>query len=560
MACAAAIVLLTGGVAIAVGPLFAPYVNYTLGPVGCDPPFDCSQGPIDLTAGDFDGDGNIDIATANVFSDNVTLLFGDGNGALAPVFTATASSGPAGIASGLIDGDPNLDLVVANELSNTISVFLGNGNGTLSSQGDYAMGIAPEGVALADFDHNSNLDVATANLFGDTVSVRLGNGDGTFGPGMQTAVQGSPYRIAVGDLDGDGVLDLAVTLYDASALATLIGNGDGTFLFAGTAAVYENPRGVALADFNGDDDLDAAVATESFDTVNVLLGNGDGTFAPASGYFVGGFPESVVAVDIDGDGAVDLATAEVFGTVDFDSSVSVLLGIGDGSFASAQSYEVALGAFGLLAADLNNDDKPDLATANIDDDTVSVLVNVATPQATLTPTPAPVATCAATPRICRTPAVSGKALMLLKDDVDDAKDVLLWKWLRGAATDASEFGDPVVGEAYRLCVYDDTGLRMEADVPFCPSCWKRRRGFKYRDVAGVPDGLRTVVLTSGGDGDAKIVVRGKGVPLDVPLLTSLGSPLTVQLNRAGAPVCWGATYSFPPALKNDAATFKDKAD
>ena len=55
-------------------------------------------------------------------------------------------------------------------------------------------------------------------------------------------------------------------------------------------------------------------------------------------------------------------------------------------------------------------------------------------------------------------------------------------------------------------------------------------------------------------------VRGKGDGLDMPNLGLLASPLTVQLKRAGGSVCWGATYSFPPALKNTAAMFKDKAD
>ena len=43
-------------------------------------------------------------------------------------------------------------------------------------------------------------------------------------------------------------------------------------------------------------------------------------------------------------------------------------------------------------------------------------------------------------------------------------------------------------------------------------------------------------------------------------LSSLVSPLTVQLKRSGGGVCFGATYSFPPAIKNDGVTFKDKAN
>lgn len=370
---------------------FAPAVNVQLGPSGCTENVDCSEGAIDATAGDFNHDGKLDIATANNGSDDVTILLGDGQGGLTPSLTLSAAAGPSGIASGKLNPDAFLDLVVAKELSNKIGVFLGKLDGTFADEVEYDMGNAPQGVVLADFNSDGKLDVATADLFGDTVSVRLGKGDGTFGDLMQTQVPGSPYEMAVGKLDTGETIDIAVTLYDDAALATLIGNGDGTFMYAGTAsaaAVDDSPRGVALADFNHDGKLDAAVATESFDIVDVLLGNGDGTFQTATSYSVGGFPESVVAADVNGDGIVDLSSADSFGTVDFDGSVSVLLGKGDGTFEDSQQFEVDTGPYGLVAADLDNNRLPDLVTANLDSTTVSVLKNTGTP-----PPPACVGDC-----------------------------------------------------------------------------------------------------------------------------------------------------------------------
>ncbi len=55
-------------------------------------------------------------------------------------------------------------------------------------------------------------------------------------------------------------------------------------------------------------------------------------------------------------------------------------------------------------------------------------------------------------------------------------------------------------------------------------------------------------------------MRGKGLGLDMPDLDGLASPLTVQLKRAGGTVRRGATYTFPPSLKNSATTFRNKAD
>jgi hypothetical protein len=98
----------------------------------------------------------------------------------------------------------------------------------------------------------------------------------------------------------------------------------------------------------------------------------------------------VVAGDFNGDGIIDLATADAFGTIDFDGDVSILVGQGGGAFADAQQFEVDLGPYGLVAADLNGDRLPDLVTANLDSDppTVSTLRNTGTP-----PTPSCVGDC-----------------------------------------------------------------------------------------------------------------------------------------------------------------------
>jgi hypothetical protein len=175
--------------------------------------------------------------------------------------------------------------------------------------------------------------------------------------------------------------------------------------------------------------------------------------------------------------------------------------------------------------------------------------------------------CTPTPAICRTPAVGGRARILLKDNAaDDAKDRLQWRWLKGAATDTTEFGDPINLHTYELCLYGGGSLVASATAPVdatCngASCWRQSgRGFRYRNPTGTPDGLRTIILEAGGNGAARIVVQGKGAALAMPDLTTLASPLTVQLKRAGSTTCWGATYSFPPALRNDGAIFKDRAD
>lgn len=178
---------------------------------------------------------------------------------------------------------------------------------------------------------------------------------------------------------------------------------------------------------------------------------------------------------------------------------------------------------------------------------------------TLTPTPTPL--CGATPRSgCRTP---GKSLLLLKDDSDDdSHDKLIWKWLKGQETLLAALGTPETATRYGLCVYDAIGLVLSAEVPpggTCDAepCWNPlgSTGFKYKDVAGSQAGLTKVLVKSGADGKAKMIVKGKGIDLPDPTL-GLTFDVTAQLaNSLGE--CWTATYTSP-AIKNTSAQFKDK--
>ena len=121
-----------------------------------------------------------------------------------------------------------------------------------------------------------------------------------------------------------------------------MGNGDGTFQPQVTYAVGSFPVAIVAGDFNGDGRTDLAVVNEGNypnydDTVSVLLGNGDGTFQPQVTYAVGMGPDAIVAGDFNGDGRTDLAVANAV-----DGTVSVLLGNGDGTFQPQVTYAVGV--------------------------------------------------------------------------------------------------------------------------------------------------------------------------------------------------------------------------
>jgi predicted AlkP superfamily pyrophosphatase or phosphodiesterase len=197
----------------------------------------------------------------------------------------------------------------------------------------------------------------------------------------------------------------------------------------------------------------------------------------------------------------------------------------------------------------------------------------ATPTATVTATataPTPTATpvvpaCGATlAAACRTPAVPGKARLILKDKVPDSRDRLIWKWVKGGATTLADLGDPTTATGYRLCLYDGTGAQiMGAAAPAGGACrgkpcWKAtKRGFRYADRDLTPDGLLKLMLKSGDAGKSKLIVKGKGEPLVLPSLPIQSLPVTVQLVREGG-TCWQAT--FGTTLRNTTEQFRAKAD
>src|SRR5262249_37760519 len=196
---------------------------------------------------------------------------------------------PFSLAIGDFDGNGALDVVTANG-SGSLSLLLGNGDGSFRSHLDLPVGGAPRTVAVGDFSGDGRLDVATAQQLTDTVSVLLGHGNGTFASPLVFPATGkdfTPLSMVVGDVNGDGRLDLvikgdSVLESDAFQIGVLLGHGDGTFQAPLLSAAQPGGSGdLALGDFNHDGRLDAAVADElgaPTGNLSVFAGNGDGTF------------------------------------------------------------------------------------------------------------------------------------------------------------------------------------------------------------------------------------------------------------------------------------------
>ena len=167
--------------------------------------------PQDIAIGDFDGNGELDLATANnepdISSDDVSILLGTGTGSFGPatIFSVAPGIEPRQIALGDFDGNGELDLATANSGSDDVSILLGTGTGSFDPATIFSVspGVTPNGIALADFDGDGELDLATANLVSDDVSILLGTGTGSFGPATTFSVSpgSGPISIAVGNFN-----------------------------------------------------------------------------------------------------------------------------------------------------------------------------------------------------------------------------------------------------------------------------------------------------------------------------------------------------------------------
>ena len=323
-------------------------------------------------AGDFNGDGRLDLAVAgfnyNPFTNTsvagVSILLGNGDGTFQPQFTDAAGSAPYKIVAGDFTGDGHLDLAVTDVGTNEVSVLLGNGDGTFQPPLEYAVGQSPYAIVAGDFNGDGRTDLAVVD--DDGIQMLLGNGDGTFQPARTVAAGPDLWAIVTGDFNGDGRLDLAVS--DDDGVQILLGNGDGTFQPAETVAAGISGSLVA-GDFTGNGKLDLAVAGYNINPVDagdvsVLLGNGDGSFQPPVTYPAGNNPNSIVAGNFTGNGHLDLAVSD-------DDGMQILLGNGDGTFQPAKTV-AAIGGFLVAGGDLNGDGKLDLAVS--DDDGVQILL------------------------------------------------------------------------------------------------------------------------------------------------------------------------------------------
>jgi hypothetical protein len=299
-----------------------------------------TESPGDMALGDVNSDGNLDLAFVSHDSYSVTLLLGDGKGALSlaknsPIVMKQGQHPHThGLGIGDLNGDGKLDLATVNNSDNDVSVVFGDGRGnfTLAPNSPFPVGPSPYPLALGDVNNDGRLDIvatttATGPLrsqqlpFSRALTLLLNDGRGGFRKTELPLRTGQPWNVAIGDVNGDRKLDLVATHHEQTELTLLLGDGRGGFTEA-AGSPFDFGRGfqIALADVNHDGHLDAVAAAGN--AVRLALGDGKGNFKPAPEPFLtGGGSWSLAVSDVNKDGKVDLITGN-----SESNTVSVLLG------------------------------------------------------------------------------------------------------------------------------------------------------------------------------------------------------------------------------------------
>jgi hypothetical protein len=333
------------------------------------------QGEIpELLVADFNNDGIMDLADFDAIG-TIPIYLGAANGTFTYSDLASSLYWPIfsfnNATYGDFNGDGNVDLAYDSYLNRSSStgldVSLGDGNGRFTP-GWKEDQIAVANVLAGDFNRDGNLDLIAG--YSSYTYVYLGNGDGTFTLSQTFNFGPTAIRLA-GDFNGDGNLDL-VLLADAqpTTISVALGNGDGTFQTPRTVATFDGECAsggpvMLVTDFNGDGKLDVAFCTST--SIGVMRGNGDGTFQKPVFYSVDAQPQfSFTAGDFNSDGETDLLVSKQYPTKN--DGIEIRLGNGDGTFQRPQYFAdntaYYSGECGIAVGDFNSDGLLDFVFQN----------------------------------------------------------------------------------------------------------------------------------------------------------------------------------------------------
>ena len=272
----------------------------------------------DVALGDYDGDGDLDAFYA-YWSHADSLWWNDGSGNFTYDPAEDIGSSFSRFAeSGDVDGDGDLDLVVVRGTNSgglANEVFLNDGLGDFTSGGTFGLDHSYD-LDLADLDGDGDLDAVVANYFGAN-NIYLNDGTGIYSEAAQDlgiASADTYSRIDLADVDGDGDIDAFVANFDV-ADEVWLNDGNGVFTLAQTLSGSNNGSyDLVFADVDRDGDLDAYVNVHLADDY-IWKNNGDGSFETTPEVVAANSGESFALLAGDFDGSQTINTPDTGGSI-----------------------------------------------------------------------------------------------------------------------------------------------------------------------------------------------------------------------------------------------------
>lgn len=393
----AAALLIAGATALGVPALataatsFGPAVEYDAG--GADVQV--------LAVGDYDEDGNPDLAVVNELAligdpipGKVTIVAGNADGTFSttPVTVDLGTVYNSELVTADLNSDGHLDLIAGDSASGTLQIGLGDGDmGFTQATPASFSGSRVDGLVTGDFDGDGNVDLAAGNDDTDTLQVLLGAGDGTFtaGAGYVSVIDRDFTAIATGDFDADGNDDLAVGDYNQGSVIPLFGDGAGGFAVADETTISSGCAcgivdDVAVGDLDGDG-ADDIIGVDNYEGRVLTMVNGSQRDFTAKRLSAGGSPVDATLADVSGDGVLDLLATD-YDPFSGSGPGRLMWKVGDGAGGFGTTRMQAAGDMptALDVGDFNDDGKPDAVVADTSG-VVNVALNTSAPSVSAAP-------------------------------------------------------------------------------------------------------------------------------------------------------------------------------